>query len=287
MIDRLSSLARDRGGALCVGIDPVLDQLPSHLGGGVEAARRYCFELIEATAPFACAFKANAAFFEAMGSAGWQLLEEVIEVAGRYALVIVDGKRGDVGHTADAYARAVFEQMGADACTVNGYLGFDAVAPFLGRPGKLAFVLCRTTNPGAGDLQDLTVNGTETPLYLEVARLAMAWASQCGADSVGLVAGATWPEELSRIRHVAPSLPLLIPGVGTQGGDLERAVTAALGESGDAPYLLSVSRAIGGASRGADFQEAAGGAAERYLGRLRGLHQPASTLPSESARSSV
>ncbi|MHB8395188.1 MAG: orotidine-5'-phosphate decarboxylase [Candidatus Dormibacteria bacterium] len=287
VVDRLLGLSGKRGGGLCVGIDPILEDLPPHLGSGLDAARRYCFELIEATASFACAFKPNCAFFEAMGASGWDLLGEVVQVAGRHGLVVVDGKRGDVGHTAEAYAHAAFDQLEADACTVNGYVGFDAVAPFIERPDKLAFVVCRTSNPHAGDLQDLKVSGTETPLYLELARLARGWNVEVGLRSVGLVAGATWPEEISRIRRAAPELPLLIPGVGSQGGDLELAVSAALGESGEGSYLLSVSRAIGGASRGADFQAAAATSAAGYLARLRRLHGSRGALRTDVSPSSL
>jgi orotidine-5'-phosphate decarboxylase len=237
--------------------------------------RRYCLDLIEATAAYTVAYKPNAGFFEALGTFGWELLAEVVREASRHGLVVVDAKRGDVGHTATAYATAIFEVLGADACTVNGYLGADSVAPFLSRLDRQAFVVCRTTNQGATDLQDLELKTTGEPLYLHLARLAAEWDLLPPTGTVGLVAGATWPRELAALREVAPSLPLLIPGVGAQGGELESSVTAALGASGRAPYLLSVSRGIGQASRGKDFATAAASAASGYLERLRHVHNPA------------
>jgi orotidine-5'-phosphate decarboxylase len=236
--------------------------------------RRYCLDLIDATSAYTVAYKPNAAFFEALGSFGWELLAEVVQEASRRCLVLVDAKRGDVGHTSSAYATAIFDVLGADACTVNGYLGADSVAPFLKRPDRQAFVVCRTTNKGATDLQDLELKATGEPLYLHLARLAAGWDLLPPTGTVGLVAGATWPRELAALRQVAPSLPLLIPGVGAQGGELESSVAAALGSSGQAPYLLSVSRGIGQASKGRDFASAAASAASGYLERLRRAHNP-------------
>ena len=271
--DRGSFLARlqdgvaRKGGALCVGLDPVLDSLPSSLTRDEQGIRSYCLQLIEATAPYAVAFKPNAAFFEALGGYGWALLAEVVGEASRHALVIVDAKRGDVGHTAAAYASAIFDFLGADACTVNGYLGGDALAPFLVRPDRMAFVLCRTSNPSAGDLQDLRLTESGDPLYLHVARMARIWNERPPTGTVGLVVGATWPRELAAVRQQAPGLPFLIPGVGAQGGDLESAVAAARGVND--PYLINVSRGIGQASLGSDFASAAAAAAEGYRLRLQ------------------
>ena len=267
-VDRLRERAHRLGGGLCVGIDPVLAEIPGHLERSAAGVRTYCLELVEAVGPYVCAIKPNAAFFEALGADGWGVLEEVVAAGKRRALVVMDGKRGDIGHTAEAYAEAVFDRMGADACTVNGYLGRDAVQPFLDRPERLAFVLCRTSNPGAGDLQDLVLADAATPLYLEVARQVAQWSGASQWTTAGLVAGATWPTELSRIRHVAPDLPLLIPGIGAQGGDLKAAVAAAVGRQGTGQYLINVSRAVCRASSGRDFAEAAEQAARTYLGAI-------------------
>lgn len=270
---RLAEAVGRRGGALCVGLDPVLAELPNSLTRDWQGVRAYCLQLIEATAPYAVAFKPNAAFFETLGGQGWSLLAEVVAEAARHALVVVDAKRGDIGHTAAAYASALFDFLGADACTVNGYLGGDAVAPFLARPDRMAFVLCRTSNPGAADLQDLRLADSGDPLYLHMARLARAWNSLPPTGTVGLVVGATWPSELAAIRQETPGIPFLIPGVGAQGGDLESAWAAAGGA--DHPYLINVSRGIGLASRGPDFAAAAAAAAAAYLSRLQQLNQRA------------
>ncbi len=266
--ERLRERTQTLGGSLCVGIDPVAAAMPQHLERGPDGVRRYCLELVEAVAPYACAIKPNAAFFETLGDAGWRILKEVVAMGGRHSLVVVDGKRGDIGHTAGAYAEAVFDCLGADACTVNGYLGRDSVQPFLNRPDRLAFIICRTSNPGAADLQDLFLAGSGDPLYLVLARLVAGWAAESEWPTAGLVAGATWPSELSRIRDAAPDLPLLVPGIGAQGGDLRAAVAAAAGRSGTGQYLINVSRGVCQASSGPDFAEAAALAARNYLAAI-------------------
>ncbi|MHB1523614.1 MAG: orotidine-5'-phosphate decarboxylase [Candidatus Dormibacteria bacterium] len=264
--DRLAASAS----RLCVGIDPEPASLPPHLGVGVQAVRRFCLELIEATADQAGAFKPNTAFFEQMGHEGWELLREVVQAAGRRALVVVDAKRGDIGSTAAAYAHAIFDGLGADACTVNPYLGRDALSPFLDRPDRLAFVLCRTSNPGAADFQDLPVEGGD-PLYIHVARAVSSWDKEPPAGTAGLVVGATWPKELGRVRAEAPGLPLLIPGVGAQGGDLEACVRELAGAAGS--YLISVSRGVAAASSGPDFADAASRAAKALRQRITAAAQ--------------
>jgi orotidine-5'-phosphate decarboxylase len=239
--------------------------IPGSLGDGMSAVRRHTLALVEATAPYAVAYKPNLAFFERLGPAGWELLIEVVGAASQHALVIADAKRGDIGNTAAAYAEALYDRVGADACTVHGYLGEDSLLPFLERPDRFAFIVCRTSNPGAADFQDLPVGDGGEPLYLRLARLARGWNTR---GTVGLVAGATWPEEIARIRAVAPELPLLLPGVGRQQGDLEQAALAAGGEDGQGLYLVSVSRAISQASTGDDFAEAAAEAARGFHTRL-------------------
>jgi orotidine-5'-phosphate decarboxylase len=248
-----------------VGLDPDPSLLPAELGQGIEAVRRHTLSLVEATAPYAAAFKPNLAFFERMGPEGIELLVEVVRFARQHALVIADAKRGDIGNTSAAYAEALYDVIGADACTVNGYLGHDSLMPFLQRPDRFAFILCRTSNPGAGDFQDLTLADTGEPLYLRLARRAVEWND---LGTVGLVVGATWPEEMARIREVASDLPLLVPGVGSQGGNLRDAVAAARGRDGSGCYLVNVSRAISQASTGADFASAAAAAAARFRDQL-------------------
>ena len=226
---------------LCVGLDPQPERTP--------AAELLSFNrtVIEATAEFACAFKPQSAFYEAAGPRGWEALARTIELIRElapHALVILDAKRGDIAHTARAYATAAFEQFGADAITASPYLGGDSIAPFLEHPEHGAFVLCRTSNPGGGDFQSLRVQGgdTDEPLYERVARRAVEWAD-AHHDNVGLVVGATWPAELARVRELCPELPILLPGIGAQGGDLEAALAAGLDAEGRG-LLVSASRSV-------------------------------------------
>ncbi|MBI3160816.1 MAG: orotidine-5'-phosphate decarboxylase [Chloroflexi bacterium] len=238
--ERLEARARAADSLLCVGLDPHPDDL---LEASAEAARDFCLGLIQATHPFAAAFKPNSAFFEVHGAAGMQALADVIAAVPEGIPVILDAKRGDIGSTAEAYARAAFEALGADAITVNPYLGGDAVAPFLADPARSAFLLCRTSNPGAADVQDLDTGGV--PLYMEVARLAEGWNA---FGNAGLVVGATYPDELAELRRTLPEMWFLTPGVGAQGADLEAALRAGLRADG-LGLLVPVSRAI---SRAAD-----------------------------------
>jgi orotidine-5'-phosphate decarboxylase len=194
--------------------------------------------MIEATADFAVAFKINFAFFEALGPAGWRALRDVRDAVPYEIPVIADAKRGDIGNTARAYARAVFDALGFDAITVSPYLGWDSLAPFLQWPGRGVFVLCKTSNPGAGDLQDLTVEGQ--PLYLHVARSVMRLDGEADA---GLVVGGTYPEALQAVRSLSADLLLLVPGIGAQGAAMAEAARRGANARGD-NALLSVSRQI-------------------------------------------
>ena len=220
---------------LCVGLDPHPKLLaePSAVG-----ARDFCLRLIETTAEHACAFKPNSAFFEAFGAPGWTALREVIGAVPDGIPVILDAKRGDIASTARAYAHAIFGWLGADAVTVSPYLGRDSVDPFIADPARGIFLLCKTSNPGAEDLQSHSVHGEA--LYLRVARLATDWNVM---DNLGLVVGATDPEALDAVRELAPDLWILAPGVGPQGADLEAALRSGLRADG-AGLLIAVSRAI-------------------------------------------
>jgi uridine monophosphate synthetase len=221
---------------LCVGLDPhpeFLDQTTA------SAAGRFCVNIIEATADLACAFKPNSAFFEMYGAEGWSVLKDVIEAVPDGIPVILDAKRGDIASTARAYARAIFEGLGADAVTISPFLGREALEPFLSDPEHGAFVLCKTSNPGSDDLQSLLLSGGE-PLYVRLARMALAWNT---ADNLGLVVGATDPAALASVRAAAPDLWLLAPGVGVQGGDLEKAMRAGLRSDG-LGMIVPVSRGI-------------------------------------------
>jgi uridine monophosphate synthetase len=239
----LTDRAEQVDSLLCIGLDPhpeFLDE-PSAIG-----LRDFCLRLIDSTAQFACAFKPNSAFFEAYGAPGWTALREVIAAVPEGIPVILDAKRGDIASTARAYAQAAFGWLGADAVTVNPYLGHDAVEPFLEDPGRGVFLLCKTSNPGAGDLQSLSLDGEA--LYLKVARLAIAWNT---AGNLGLVVGATDPQALASVRELAPELWILAPGVGPQGGDLAAAVRAGLRED-RLGLVVPVSRALMTAGTPAD-----------------------------------
>ena len=226
---------------LCVGLDPHPDDLPE---SSPQAAESFCLGLMEATAGYAAAFKPNAAFFEAYGAPGITALARVIAAIPDDIPVILDAKRGDIASTAQAYVRAAFQNLNVDAITINPYLGRDAVAPFLSNPDHGVFMLCKTSNPGAADLQDLTVHtppaGTAHRLYEYVARLGVAWNQ---LDNLGLVVGATQPEALARVRSIAPQLWILAPGVGAQGGDLSAALQAGL-RTDRLGMLVSISRGI-------------------------------------------
>lgn len=224
--------AMDRiGSLLCVGLDPLPERIE-------EPVADFCRRVIDATWRAAVAFKPNIAFFEALGPEGLRELITVIRHCPDERLMILDAKRGDIGSTAQAYARAVFEVYGADAVTLSPYLGGDSLAPFLADPARGAFVLCHTSNPGAAELQSLDVGGH--PLYLEVARRARGWNA---AGNLGLVVGATYPEALAAVRAEAPELPILVPGVGAQGGALEDAVRAGRDRQGRG-ILVNSSRDI-------------------------------------------
>jgi len=238
---------------LCVGLDPDPRRIPAALHAEADPIYAFCMAIVEATADLVCAFKPNIAFFEALGPAGMATLQRLIADMPRSAPVIVDAKRGDVDSTAAAYAEAIFERLRADAVTINPYLGGDAMKPFLDYADKGCFILCKTSNPGSADLQELQLASGE-PLYLAVARQARhAWNTN---RNVGLVVGATYPTVLAQVRAACPDLPILVPGVGAQGGELAAAARAAI-DAENAGALINASRSILYANNGAGFAEAA------------------------------
>ncbi|MCL4465585.1 MAG: orotidine-5'-phosphate decarboxylase [Chloroflexi bacterium] len=272
-VEKLLASARRNRSLLCVGLDIEPSRLPPGVRdapGGYLAFNR---AIVEATADLVCAYKPNLAFYEALGVAGWELLARTLELIPRDVPVIADAKRGDVGHTMEAYARALFETLGCDAVTASPYLGLAALQPFSQRVDRGVFVLCRTSNPGAGEFQDLLLSpgaGEEPlPLYLVVARRVAA-ANANG--NLGLVVGATFPEEIRRVRAVAPELPVLIPGVGAQSGDLERAVRYGVNDQGELAIINS-SRGIIYASAGDDFATAARRAATALRAEINRYRQ--------------
>jgi orotidine-5'-phosphate decarboxylase len=260
------------GRHLAVGLDPDPRRIPASLAPGAPDAQRvveFNRAIVAATAGLAAAYKPNSAFYEALGADGFQALAETIAAireSAPGAVVVLDAKRADIGSTNAGYVAAAFDQLEADAVTVHPYLGGEALAPFLERAEKLVFVLARTSNPGAGELQDLVVG--DLPLYRHVARaVARDWN---GGGNCGLVVGATYPDELRAVREDVPaSMPILVPGVGAQGGDVA-AVVAANREPGSDAYLIAASRSIVYASDGEDFAEAARIAAESLDAEIRG-----------------
>ena len=226
---------------VCVGLDPHPASLPAPTAA---AAREFCLNLIEATAERAAAFKPNSAFFELFGPEGIEALRTVIAAVPVGIPVILDAKRGDIASTAKAYAQAAFETLGADAVTANPLLGRDSIEPFLSDPRRGVFILCKTSNPGAAEFQDLEVSGGGEEkrefLYQYIARLAASWNVN---DNLGLVVGATHPRSLATVRAAAPHLWFLCPGVGAQGADLETALAVGLREDGMG-LLVNASRSI-------------------------------------------
>ncbi|VTU33367.1 orotidine 5'-phosphate decarboxylase [Variovorax sp. SRS16] len=255
-LDKLRAAERLNGSLLCVGLDPEPTRFPARLQGDASRIYDFCARIVDATADLAIAFKPQIAYFAAHRAEGQ--LEQLMEHLRRNAPqvpVILDAKRGDIGSTAEQYAREAFERYGADAVTLSPFMGFDSVEPYLRHAGKGAFLLCRTSNPGGADLQGQRLAGVEGEpfLYEHVARLAQGPWNVNG--QLGLVVGATYPAEIERVRALAPTVPLLIPGVGAQGGDAVATVRA--GWRADAPIVVNSSRAICYASNGDDFAEAA------------------------------
>ena len=245
-IDKLLSAGRRNKSLLCIGLDPDVTLMPK-----VDLLE-FNKAIVDATADLACAYKPNLAFYEALGIDGLKVLQKTIEHIPDHIPVIGDGKRGDIGNTAKAYAKALFETFGFDAATVNPYLGYDSVEPFLGYGDKGIFILCRTSNTGAADFQSL-VDAQGRPLYEAVARKAKNWDTR---GNIGLVVGATYPDELKAIRQLCPEMPLLIPGIGAQGGDLASAVKNGIDARGE-KAIIAISRQILYASKGKDFAQAA------------------------------
>lgn len=261
-LERLRDRVAATGAPLCLGIDPHPDELPEELSRDIRGVEAFARGLVEAVAPSAVAAKLNTAFYEAFGAAGWAVLERIRRAVGEAGLLcVLDAKRGDVGPTAERHAAALFGHLDADAVTVSPYLGEDAVEPFLAVPDRLVYVLCRTSNPSAARFQGLRVDGM--PLDELVARWA---AERWPGGRVGLVVGATAPDDLRRLRAAVPGPGFLVPGVGAQGGDLVAAARFSAGSW--APGLVAVSRAIAGASRGSDWRAAAASAAERLRSSL-------------------
>lgn len=263
---------------LCVGLDPDPARVPPALGSGGKAVLDFCRAIVDATAPYVCAFKPQIAYFAALGAEA-QLEALIAHIHERWPgiPVVLDAKRGDIGSTAEQYAREVFGRYGADAVTVSPYMGFDSVEPYLAWPGRGVIVLCRTSNAGGSDLQALEVG--DGKLYEQVARLVAGPWNRNG--QLGLVVGATYPAELKRVRDLVGDLPLLVPGIGAQGGDIDATVTAGIAPAGYG-MMINSSRAILYAGSGHDFAEQAAQAARQTRDAIR--HAQASLGKTRAAR---
>lgn len=258
--DKLNAAVRTSGGLVCIGLDPDVSRFPASLrqnGDVAEAIVAFNSAIIEATHDLVCAYKPNLGLYVKYGAAGIEALVETRRRIPGHVPAILDCKVNDMASTSAGYARGYFDEWDFDAVTINGYLGDDAVAPFLAYADRGLFFLCRTSNPGATTFQDLSVTTGESsqPLYLAVADQIQRWAEQ-GPATVGLVVGATYPAELAQIRERCPDLPILLPGIGAQGGDLEASLAVGLDRAG-AGLLVSASRSVTYASQGDDFAERA------------------------------
>ncbi len=260
---------REANSLVCVGLDPEPSKFPAQFAQNDDAVFAFCRDIVDATAEFACAFKPQIAHFAALGAEdALQRLIAHMHAAHPTIPVVLDAKRGDIGSTAQNYASEAFDRYRADAVTVNPWLGRDSVQPFLDRAGKGVVILCRTSNPGARDLQDLVVarpRGSPRPLYQHVAEMvASEWndGGQCA-----LVVGATWPAELAEVRAIVGDMPLLVPGVGAQGGNVEAIVRNGANANRNG-LIVSSSRAVLYASSGADYADAARTAARTLCEKI-------------------
>jgi orotidine-5'-phosphate decarboxylase len=255
--EHLSHLIALKKSILCIGLDTSIDRIPTHLHHLEDPVFAFNKQIIDATAHLAVAFKINTAFYEALGIKGWRVLKSTLDYLPDDVIKIADAKRGDIGNTAAMYAQALFEELGADAITVNPLLGYDSVEPFIKKQEKGVFFLCLTSNPGSKDFQHFTDG--QQQLYEKIALSVQSWNAN---KNCGLVVGATHPDELKQIRSRVPDLPFLIPGIGAQGGDIQAAVRAGTNSQGTMAIFNS-SRAIIYASNDENFAHRAQEKAEQ------------------------
>lgn len=253
--EKLQNASTKNNSLLCIGLDPDPARIPSHLGSGAHAVVAFNKAVIRATQDIACAYKPNLGFYMAYGHDGIRALQETRRAIPDHIPAILDAKVGDIDVTTNGYAQGFFGEMGFDAVTAHPYIGVDGLEPLLNWKDRCVFILAKTSNPGSGDLQDLKLASTdpERTVYEHVASQTADWQGRFG--SCGLVAGATYPQEVEIIRKLAPDVPMLIPGVGSQGGNLEATVNAALAH-GSGPIAINASRSIIYAGEGMDYIEA-------------------------------
>lgn len=267
-MERIEWAWAQSGSLLCVGLDPELARLPTQCGTGSAAIVAFNKAIVDATATAACAYKPQFAYYAAAGALD-ALVETIAYIKARYPekLVILDSKRGDIGATAQQYARESFEVYGADAVTVNPYMGGDTLEPFTTWAEKGVVVLCKTSNPGSGELQDMALADGRKVYEMVAEMAATRWNTH---GNLALVVGATWPEQLARVRARVGRMPLLVPGIGAQGGDLAAVMRAGLDDRGTG-LLINSSRGILYAGSGADYAAAAGAAAHDLNAAINAL----------------
>lgn len=253
--EKLDATVARNNSLLCVGLDSDIDKIPKHILPMEHPQTTFNKAIVDATADLVCAFKPNMAFYESRGKPGFEAIKLTCDyIREKYPdiPIILDAKRADIGNTNEGYAKFAFDYLGADAITLHPYLGREALAPFLERKDKGCIILCRTSNPGAGEFQDLPIGGK--PMYRVVAEhVVHEWN---GNDNCALVVGATYPAELEIVRRIVGNMPLLIPGIGAQGGDMEKIVKAGVDSAGK-NAIINASRSVIFASTGEDFGEKA------------------------------
>lgn len=272
-LEAVTASAEQRDSLVCVGLDPDISRFPvtvSTRRSTGEAIVEFNRQIIDATAEFACVYKPNLAFYMQYGVDGYQALLETRALIPEGVPVILDCKIGDISTTMEPFARAYLDNAGFDAITVNPYLGSESLAPLFERAGKGLFLLCKNSNPGSGEIQNLEL-ASGRPLYVEIASKVVDW-NEAASASLGLVAGATYPDELSAIRAAAPGLLILVPGVGSQAGDLPAAVSAGIDARGGG-LVINSSRSITYASNGPDFASAAARAARSMRDQINAVRR--------------
>lgn len=272
--EKLTITAERNDSLLCVGLDPDPSCIPAHFGQGAAAVVPFHRAIVAATSDLACAYKLNLGFYLGYGEAGVRALVETRRLIPAHIPVILDAKVGDIATTSEAYARGYFDEWDFDAVTVHPYMGEDSLAPFLVHRDRLIFVLVKTSNPGSSDFQDVITleDGEREPLYLRVAQRVECWQGTYG--NCGLVVGATYPAQLAQVRRRCPDLPILVPGIGAQGGDLEGTVRAGL-DARRGGVIINASRGIAYAGTGPDAADAARAAAQRLRDGINHLRRTA------------
>jgi orotidine-5'-phosphate decarboxylase len=264
--DKLKSAIQRTGGCLCVGLDVDLAKLPAGISKDAKGALEFCKAVIESTQDIAAAYKPNLAFFESLGAEGMTVLESLRVFIPTDSIVVMDAKRGDIGNTSQAYAKAFYENMKADSVTLSPYMGKDSIDPFLEYPGTCSFVLCLTSNPSSADFQLQTLQNGQK-LYEWVAKTATGW-GQGKKGEVGLVVGATQTQYIKDLRELVPDTVFLVPGVGTQGGDLQGVLKEGRSKNGYG-ILVNVSRQVLYASSGSDFASASRREAQKLVDEMK------------------